>query len=240
MMQRIFKYVLIKVLRIFSPYFAKNLYKDVNIKKTVELYKKDEFTRFFSQIRFWDAPFEKLIKLIPERAKVLDLGCGDGIFSNFIALSHKGTVVTGIDINKQRIKEAYRGLSNTSFSYGNVLTAKFPKSDIILMTHLLHHLPSKKDQEILILKSIKSLNKGGKLIISEVAEKPFWKYLVSWITDASIVPILFEKQVFTTKFFYRSTQEWLSVLKKNKLNVKSISAHKGKPFSHVILIATIK
>ena len=64
------------------------------------------------------------------------------------------------------------------------------------------------------------------------------KYLISWLTDAFIVPILFEKKFYNLKFYYRNEREWKTLLKKIGFKVIVKPAHKGKPFSHIIFIAT--
>ena len=209
---------------------------NVLIKKTIGLYSDNKFVNIFSRIRFWDAPFEEINKLAPNSGVILDLGCGDGILSNYLALNNKQRKLIGIELNKNRVSRADRGLKNTKFIYGNVLTKSFPKADIILLTHLLHHLPSKLDQEKLIIKCKKNLNPNGKLIITEVIEKPFLKYIISWLVDAFVVPILFEKKLYDFNFIYRKDKQWQDLIRKTGLKINIYYPHKNKPFSHVIYV----
>lgn len=210
------------------------------IKETINLYKKAGWKAWFSKIRFWDAPFLEIEKLVPKSGNILDLGCGEGIFSNYLALSGLKRKIYGIELDKRRASDAKRGLPNTTFVRGDVLKESLPKSDTILMTHLLHHLPSKKDQLVLLKKVKKALKNGGKLIITEVDYKPFLKYVVSFITDGIIVPILFEGKLFNFNFFYRRSSEWKGILKEMGFKVKDTYPHEGKPFSHVILLCEVR
>lgn len=224
--------------KVLEPVFPGYLEKDEDIKKVIRLYKRDKFTSIFTKIRFWDAPYRELEKIVPESGKILDLGCGDGIFANYLAITGPKRNLVGIEINKVRLKIANRGLKNTKFLVGNVLTESFPKVDAVMMIHLLHHLPSKKSQEELIKETYKNLRTGGKLIIAEVSEKPFLKYLLSWIVDLFVVPLLFEGKFFSGNIFYRQDVEWKNLLIKYGFKVQSRSLQKGKPFSHSLFIAT--
>jgi trans-aconitate methyltransferase len=237
-MIQIIKTLAILPLEIFSIVFLGKLSKEKDFKRTIELYSKsDKFTSVFVKLRLWDAPFTEISKLIPSKCKVLDLGCGDGILINFLAQLYPKAQFTGIEINKTRLKEADKKLPNTSFKRGNVLTYAFPKSDIILMTHLLHHLPSLESQVKLIKKAQRNLNKNGKLIITEIDTKPTAKYVITYLVDAFIVPIFFEKKMYDFNFHYRTKTQWKNLLAEEGLKVKSFPAHKDKPFSHIIFNA---
>lgn len=208
-----------------------------NFQKTLNLYKRRGFLADFSLIRFWDAPFERLERLVPKSGSVIDLGCGDGILSNYLATSSLQRRVLGIELNKNRLREADRGLKNTRFIQGDILKKNFPKSDTILLIHVFHHLPSYKDQERLLTKCRRSLRVGGKLIVTEIIETPILKFLFSALTDVVTVPILFEGKLFDTKIHYRTLGGWEKFLSGGGFKFKSESIHKGMPFSHVIFIA---
>lgn len=202
--------------------------------KVINLYAKTSWKRWFVKIRFWDAPLVEISKLVPEKTKVLDLGCGEGTLSNYLALEDPKRKIIGVEIDSARVNDARRGLPNVEFKKGDVTKIKIPECDVILMTHLLHHLPSKDAQTELLTKIANGLNKNQKLIITEVAEKPFIKYLISWLTDAFVVPILFEKSFYNFNFFYRKQSEWEKLFADLKLKVKIIKADDDKPFSHII------
>ncbi len=74
------------------------------------------------------------------------------------------------------------------------------------------------------------------MIIVEIDRKPLLKYLLTWIVDRSVFPILFEGKNYSSEIFYRGGNEWKVLLEKMGFNVRVITAHKGKPFSHIILV----
>lgn len=211
--------------------------KEIRIKpeeRTIGLYHYLGWKRIFAKIRFWDAPFAKVEKMVPKNGLIVDLGCGEGIFSNYLAASSNKRRVLGIELNKKRVGQADRGLKNVAFRQGDVLATHLPSCDTIILFHLLHHLLSRADQEKLIKKCKLALKNGGKLIVVEVDVKPTFKYLVSWLTDHFVVPLLFEGKLFESKTYFRKKEEWIKVLRENGFTCKMVSAEEGKPFTHVI------
>lgn len=210
-----------------------------NVDKTIDLYVDVNWKKWFSKIRFWDAPYIEVEKLVPERGLIYELGSGEGIFSNFMAISSQNRKVIGIELDRRRIREASRGVRNTIFKQGDATKVKMKKSDAIVMFHLLHHLLSRDDQEKLLRKSVKALKKNGKLIIVEIDNKPFLKYLISWITDHFIVAWLFEKKIYEQNIFFRRSEEWRKLLSEYGCRVKVSHLHSGKPFSHILFEAQL-
>jgi len=221
--------------KIFFLIFGEPKISD-NLGKAIDLYKHRGFSSLFAKIRAWDAPYDQVEKLIPSSAKVLDLGSGDGLMANFLALSSRKRKVSGIELNKMRVKESYRGLKNTSFSRGNIVKSSYKEVDVVLLIHVLHHLSSFDAQEEVIKKISKTLSKNKKLIILEIDDKPFLKYIFSFLVDAIVVPILFERKLFSFDFRYRKKKEWLRLLKEYGFSIVAAKhVSKGMPFSHILI-----
>lgn len=201
---------------------------------TIQLYKNNGWKSLFAKIRFWDAPYFQAESLIPKKGVVVELGCGEGLFSNFLAVCSKDRQILGFELDMKRVKIADRGLNNTFFKCADVTRINIPKANTIVMMHLLHHLVSKKDQVDLLTKSYKALPKGGKLIIVEVEPKKSLKYLVTWCTDHFLVPWLFEGRLYSPIYF-RKAKEWKKLLEIHGFSCTIIDAEKNKPFTHIIL-----
>ena len=138
-----FLYLINLLLTPFTQGFFSKSVNNKNIKKTLKLYPESKFIK----IRFWDAPFLEVEKLIPLKAKILDLGCGEGIFTNFLGISSPQRAITGIEINQDRLSQADRGVSNVSFKKGDATKVLLFNYDVVVMFHLLHHLTSFNQQE---------------------------------------------------------------------------------------------
>lgn len=205
-----------------------------NAKDTIiKLYSNGTYTRVFSRIRFWDAPYEQVEKLIPKTGRILELGCGEGLFSNFIALSSSSRKVQGIEIDKVRFKNADKSIKNASFLQGDITKIAIPKVDVIVLFHVLHHLRSYSAQSILLSRCASSLQKKGTFIIVEVEPQLSLKYATTWFTDHFLVPWLFEKR-FYSPIFFRSANDWKEELSNLGFEVKVKRYQKGMPFSHIV------
>lgn len=212
--------------------------KNHQIEKTIKLYSGLGLHSFFPKIRFWDAPFLDVEKLVPSSGSVIDLGCGEGIFTNFLGLMSGRRKIIGIEISKTRIKIANRGVNNVKFVHGDVTKASFPQADAIVLFHLLHHLKLPIEQEKVIHKCVKALKKNGKIVIVEIDPKLSMKYAFTWVTDHFIVPIFFEGKIFEPHITFRKKEDWVLVLRGLGLNCKVLKVEEGKPFSHIIIVAT--
>lgn len=102
----------------------------------------------FSRTRgkFWD---ELLFvrDLIPEGARVLDVGCGNGRF--FSTLEDRNITYTGIDFSKGLIdiaEERYANDTRATFMVGDALALPFPDNsfDTVVSFAVIHHIPSKE------------------------------------------------------------------------------------------------
>lgn len=215
-------------------YFDKKSWSSSDIRKVGELYKGQGFSEVFAKIRIWDAPLEMIARLVPQIGTVVDLGCGDGLFTNYLALDSAKRKVIGVEINPQRLKEAEKDIQNVKFQRGDILKTNIPAADTILLIHVLHHLSSYEQQVQLIKQCKAKLKKDGKLIIVEIIKRPLLKYVFTWVVDVLIFTILFEGKFFNLQIFYRSEKKWKEFLKSQGFSVVTQQASKGKPFSHMI------
>ena len=212
---------------------GQHISQDSVVDKVIALYQDGGFAGDFAKIRFWDAPYIEMEKMIVKSGNIVDLGCGDGIFANFLALKSISRKIFGIEISEERLQRADKGIPNTNFLVGDITKLKIPPADAILLVHVLHHLKSYVDQERLLKQCIKKLKKGGQLLIAEVDPTPSFKYLVTWFTDHFLVPWLFEGG-FYSSIYFRKPEEWIKLFKKIGLNCKLVNAAKDKPFTHII------
>lgn len=215
--------------------FDKRMENSDDLTKVIKLYQTGGFAGTFSKIRIWDAPLKIIEKLTAKKGVIVDLGCGDGLIANYLALNSPNRKVLGIELNPVRAKEAKKGIQNTEFRQGDILKEDFPPADTILLVHVLHHLSSYEIQVELINRCKTKLNKDGKLIIVEINQHPLLKYILTWAVDVIIFPILFEKKLFNFKIFYRSQKKWQDLLEDAGFRVNALKADSDKPFSHLIL-----
>jgi SAM-dependent methyltransferase len=231
------KKVIEKIVDIFIMLpFVKGKFNE-NCYRTIELYKDSSFDYIFSKIRFWDGPFLEIERATPKSGVIIDLGCGEGILTNFLAISSPERKLIGVDIDESRIKRADRGLRNTIFVKGDVIKYKLPECDCIVLSHVFHHLLSYNDQQILVDRISKRLEKGDKLIIAEVDRGMTAKYVLSWLVDSFVFPILFENKIMNLNSYHRSRKGWIKLLKKNGFKLRVKKGLPGRPFPDIIIQA---
>lgn len=230
--------LIITAVELFFTFFS-NEKLDKDVEKTIALYKGRGLKSRFQKIRFLDAPLIQVEKLTPKKGNILELGSGDGLFSNYLAVKSAQRKVVGFEINKERVKTSYVGLKKTSFAQADVLSKKFPKTDTVVCFHLFHHLPSPESQVQLLKKISDALKKNGKFIIVEVNPRFSYKFFLTWVTDHFLVPWIFEQR-FYSPIYFRKPQSWISEFKKQGFTTKVYNAEKGKPFTHIIYVCTKK
>lgn len=212
---------------------------DTARQKAISLYSGGLWESFLSKFKFWEEPYEIVDSILPKVGIITELGCGEGLLTNYLALSSPRRKIIGYELVPERLAIAQKGIKNTFYSVGDIVKIPFPSSDAIILFHVLHHLPSKKAQEEVLLKAKKSLKKHGKLVIVDVHVTPTIKYIAAWIADHFLVPWVFEKK-FYTRAYFRKNYEWTHLLQKLGFNVSVSEETIGRPFPNIIFECKIK
>lgn len=108
----------------------------------------------------------KFLTYLPKEATILDVGCGGGQDSKFLA--DKGYSVLGIDVSKVMVKLAKKHAPEASFKVVDLVDLPIKtKYDGIWCCRVFHHITIKEQNKFLNkLKTL--LKKGGVLYITSV------------------------------------------------------------------------
>ena len=121
--------------------------------------------------------------------RILEIGCGFGLFGCYFASRWPEIRYRGIDLSERRIEMARNaadrlGLGNVRFDQGDAAGPLALDSgyDTALMMDLLHHLPDPAKLRLLDA-VVSKLPPGGRLIIKDVTRRPAWKMGFTWLLD---------------------------------------------------------
>lgn len=201
--------------------------------QAIDLYSNNWWENFLSHFKFWEEPYEVVNKMISKNGIIVELGCGEGLLTNYLAISEPKRKITGYELVPERLKSAKKKVKNTIYKVADVTNLTLPKADVFILFHVLHHLPSKVSQEKLLTNIKKALNKNGKLIIVEVHVSFSIRYIAAWFADHFLVPWVFEGRFFTRAYF-RNADQWKLLLKKIGYKTKTKIETKGRPFPNII------
>jgi len=186
--------------------------------------------KLYVKLRWRLCPFEEVEKYVPQKGKILDLGCGYGILANFLTLKSKEREVLGIDGSAERIAVA-------NLSIGDRKNIRFFSQDIkdvapgscrgVVMTDFLHHIPLAVSENLFKI-IYEKLALGGTLVIQDADNFPRWKYFCSLLVDTLLN--------IGKPLYYRSALEWKKTLENFGFKVAIAKAQKDLPFPDIILI----
>jgi len=190
------------------------------------------FAKLYLKLRPLIVPFGNVEKYVPKKGNVVDIGCGYGIFANYLALQSTNRNVVGIDLNEKRISLAnkiYSNLPNLNFICGDITNIQIPSTDVITVIDVLHHIPTADLQVKFLNSCYAALSNGGKLIVKDVDTRPMWKYLFNFIHDFLMTrgePVLYQDQKTVNKF-----------LNQIGFKVEKILKIRNYPYAHILYVA---
>src|SRR5262245_37768151 len=138
------------------------------------------FERAYANIRF-SILRPKLLSvmdlLLPDEGRILDIGCGFGLFAAYFGQTQPLRRIVGVDPNARRIELARRvstsvGLPNNSFVAGDArdVSIKGPFAGAYVLD-VMHHIPD-KDQLPMLERLRDLLEPRGVLVIKDITTEP--------------------------------------------------------------------
>jgi len=128
----------------------------------------------------WDAASRKhsfiarsvkwLSSLIPANGRILDIGCGPGLYTK--QLSERGYDVTGMDISRRSIEYAKSQDTETTYLLQNYLTLDYNRVfDVVTMIYCDYAALTPDERKTLVGKVYSALKPGGIFILDVFTEK---------------------------------------------------------------------
>jgi len=142
----------------------KGKYAKYLLRKNTEDYNK--IANIFDKRRNWIPPdFTILEKYINQGERILDLGCGNGRFSEVVG---SNADYYGVDVSERLIEIAKEKYPNGKFFVSEPFALPFENNffDKVFCLAVLHHIPSKKFRKDFLKETKRILKPDGKLILT--------------------------------------------------------------------------
>jgi cyclopropane fatty-acyl-phospholipid synthase-like methyltransferase len=181
-------------------------------------------------------------------ARVLDLGCGQGILLALLAtLRDPGAQrpaepaavapqpgLLGMDIDERAVRWTQTALGPAGAArQADITVADYPRSDVIVLFDVLHYLAAAQ-QESVLARAAQALEPKGRLLIRVCDSRQGWRTRATLLADR--VATWLRAQRFGA-YHLRPIAEWTARLEAHGLQVTSCPMSQGTPFANVLLVA---
>jgi SAM-dependent methyltransferase len=195
--------------------------------------------RAYSRVRF-SILRPKLLSvmdlLLADEGRILDVGCGFGLFAAYFGQTHPGRRIVGVDPDVRRIGiardvAARLALREHEFVVGDVRDAPLSGPfDGAYVLDVMHHLP--RDDQRRVLERLRALLvPGGVLVVKDITTEPRLGLLFTTALDRLMVG-------WREPLAYRHHREWGEMLTDLGFKVRMVRVPDVLPYPHVVIAAT--
>jgi SAM-dependent methyltransferase len=188
---------------------------------------------------------------IPDRARILDLGCGHAVLASLLLAAHKkledglwpvdwkrppsGLQLHGIESWRVAARRAQITLGErASILLGDLRDASLPDADVVVLIDVLHYLTA--DHQVALLRRVSHCLRGGGVLILRVADiNAGWRFRAGVAAD--MLGSLMTAGVLLAQH-HRPIDGWKQLLGELGFVTSIEPLAKEKSFANVLLWAT--
>ena len=132
--------------------------------------------RAHSLARVASCPLAALERQVPREGRILEVGAGRGLVTNYLALAAPGRELVGIEPDAERVRLANRCRARPGviFAEGSAADPLPDGLDAVLVVDVLYLLPPAAHDD-LVVRAAAALRPGGLLLLKDMATEPAWK-----------------------------------------------------------------
>ena len=207
-----------------------------------------------------DPVFAGLLRLglIPHGARLLDLGCGQGLLAALLlaaeapardigwpahwAEAPRGVTVRGIDFVARDVRRAQCAVmaagadtARARFEHADIRNADFGAADVVLLLDVLHYLDWGSQRQVLE-RARNCLAPAGTLLLRVADANAGLSFRFGRFVDKAV---LVGRGLRGTQLCCRPLTEWQRLLETIGFSVRTLPMHAGTPFANLLLVCRI-
>jgi 2-polyprenyl-3-methyl-5-hydroxy-6-metoxy-1,4-benzoquinol methylase len=211
---------------------------DVALGRIVRAY-DDPVVRAYCRVRFMILRQRFLFEIgqyLPRSGRVLDVGCGFGLFALYFAIRIPTIHVQGFDLSEYRVQLARRaaerlGVENVEFHVGDATELRIERPiAAAYMLDLIHHVPERSVKP-LVEAIAANLGAGGRLLLKDIESSRSYKLAFTWFLD--------KLMDYRTPVRYWAPEEVQSMLESLGFEVYRHRMIDYLPYPHILYVSSL-
>jgi 2-polyprenyl-6-hydroxyphenyl methylase/3-demethylubiquinone-9 3-methyltransferase len=186
------------------------------------------------------APLEGVAAEVPARGRILDLGCGHGLFTNLLAIGSTERQLLGVDPSAAKLAVARRssaGLPNVRYVEGRIEDVTEAGFQAITILDVLYLLPD--EQKLSVLRRCRELiAPDGVLLVKTNDVRPRWKYAVVRLEEELMVRLL--GLTMGGELHFRGVPEYTNLLAAAGFESRVVPLDSWLPVPHRLYVCRVK
>lgn len=145
--------------------------------------------RAYLNIRWRICPFDRVLPLVPTEGRLLDVGCGSGLWLSYLALERPRLELHGIDPDARKLALAATSSARLDLRQGSVEDVAPEAFDCVTILDVLC-LVSDELKGTMLRACYRALAAGGTIVVKDADTRPWWKYAPTALEELVAVHVM--------------------------------------------------